>query len=235
MIAVVLALLLQPAPAGPDARAEAERLFAVGRQLVAEGDTAGAVAAWEGALATGWASAAAEHNLGTVALARRDAPAARLHLERAARLDPLRADVRRNLAIARERSGEPAPSAARRAWDRVVAVVRPLGLVALALALAFAALALGVRGRRRVARAVGAAAAVVVSGAALALVEATTPRGVVLADDVTVAETPSPTAAAVARLRAGEAVRVGPAADGWRPVRVGRARGWVPADAVVPI
>ena len=234
MTALVLALaLLQAVPAQTE-RAEAERLFNLGNQLVAEGDTAGAVAAWQGAWATGWTSAAAEHNLGTVALAQGDVARARLHLERAARLDPLDGAVRQNLRLARERAGEPTPSAARGAWNTLVAVVRPLGLVALALALAFGALALALAARQRAAAGLGLVAALAVAGAALAVWERTQPLGVALADQAVV-EAPSPTAGGVARLRAGETVEVGDAADGWRHVTVGRADGWVRADAVEPI
>ena len=238
MTALLLVLaLLQAAPADrPDAsRGEAERLFRLGTRLVAEGDTAGAVAAWQGARAMGWTSAAAEYNLGTVALARGETARARLHLERAARLDPLDESIRRNLRLARERAGEPAPSTVRSAWDRAVAVVRPVGLVALALALALGALALGLAGRQRWAAVLGAAAVVAVGAASLAVWERTRPLGVVLADQAAVVESPSTVAATVAQLRAGETVRVGEAADGWRTVSVGDAEGWVRADAVEPI
>ncbi len=239
MIALVLALaLLQAAPTAPasaDGRAEAERLFGLGNALVAEGDTAGAVAAWEGAAEIGWTSAALQHNLGTVALARGDVARARLHLERAARLDPRDAAVARNRALARARAGEPPPSQVRRAWDDVLGVLRPFGAVALALALAFGALGLAVADRRRWAAGLGTLATVAVAGAALAVWEVTRPVAVVLVDDAAVVESPSPAAPGVARLRAGETVEVGPAADGWRPVTVGRADGWVRADAVAPI
>ncbi len=238
MTALLLVLaLLQAAPADrSDAgRAEAERLFELGTRLVAEGDTAGAVAAWQGARATGWASAAAEYNLGTVALARGETGSARLHLERAARLDPLDPEIRRNVRLARERTGAPAPSAARVWWDRAVAVVRPVGLVALALSLAFGALALGLAGRQRWAVGLGVGAVVAVGAAGAAVREHTRPLGVVLAEEAAVVERPSAAAAGVARLRAGETVEVGEAADGWRPVSAGDARGWVRADAVEPI
>ena len=239
MIALVLVVaLLQAAPAPPASvggRAEAERLFDLGNALVAEGDTAGAVAAWEGAVEVGWTSAAVQHNLGTVALAQGDVAGARLHLERAARLAPRDDAVARNLALARERAGEPPPSQVRRAWGAAIGVLRPFGAVALALALAFGALGLSVADRRRWAAGLGALAIVAVAGAALAVWEVTRPVGVVLADDVAVVESPSPAAPGVARLRAGETVEVGPEADGWRPVSVGRADGWVRADAVAPI
>lgn len=240
---LLLALLLlqsvapaSPADTGTEAgRAEAERLFAIGTALIAEGDTSGAVAAWQGAAGTGWTSAAVEHNLGTVALARGETAAARLHLERAARLDPLDDGIARNLGLARQRVGEPEPSAVRAGWTRVVAVVRPLGLVALALALAFGALGLMLGGRRRLASGLGAVALVAVGAAGLAVWERTRPLGVVLVEDAAVLDAPSPSAGGVTRLRAGEAVGLGDAADGWQSVRLGRNVGWVREDAVAPI
>jgi len=232
MIALVLLLLLQPAPAD---RADADRLFELGTALVAEGDTAGAVAAWEGARATGWTAAAVEHNLGTVALGQGDAPRARLHLERAARLAPADEAVRQNLRLARERLGIPAASPVEVAWARASAVVPPAGWVALALALVFGAVGLALAGRRRGAGGLGvvAAAAVVIAG--LAVWGATQAEGIVLLDQAVVAEAPSPTAPAVARLRAGEAVRLGEATEGWREVRVDGEAGWVPEAAVAPL
>ena len=231
---LALALLTGPAHAQAD-RAEAERLFDLGNRLVAEGDTAGAVAAWEGAAEAGWTSAALQHNLGTVALTRGDVARARLHLERAARLAPLDDAVARNVALARQRAGEPEPATARRVWNATLGVLRPLGVVALALALAFGALGLAVAGRWRLAAGLGMLAALAVAGAALAVWEATRPVGVVLVDDAAVVESPAATAPGVARLRAGETVEVGPEAAGWRPVAVGRAEGWVRADAVAPL
>ena len=228
-MALVLALLalLQPAP-----RAEAERLFDLGTELVAEGDTAGAVAAWQGALDTGWTSAAAEANLGTVALGRGDVGRARLHLERAARLAPLDGDVAQALAAAREEAGTAPLTAVERTWGGVVGVVRPVGLVASALALAFGALALFLLGRRRPALAVGAVALLAVAAAGAALWEATAARGVVLASDAEVRAGPSATAPSVARVRAGEVVGVGEERAGWRRVSAGAAEGWLWGGAV---
>ncbi|MDT0632403.1 SH3 domain-containing protein [Rubrivirga sp. S365] len=229
-VALALLVLLQPAP-----RAEAERLFDVGTTLVAEGDTAGAVAAWEGALDTGWASAAAEANLGAVAHERGDVGRARLHLERAARLAPLDGDVARALADAREAAGAAPPTAAERAWRGLVGVVRPVGLVALALALAFGALALRLLGRRRPALVVSVVAAFAVAAAGTSLWQAAQADGIVLADAADVREAPSPTAPPVARVRAGERVGVGEERAGWRRVSAGGAEGWVRGGAVAAL
>ena len=224
---LALALLLLQ-PTGP---AEAERLFALGARLVAEGDTAGAAAAWDGAWATGWASAAVEHNLGTVALRRGEAGRARLHLERAARLAPLDGAVAQNLRLARDLAGEAPAPGWRRAWSRVLGVARPPGLVALALALAFGALGLLFLDRRRVAVGLGVVAVLAVGAASAALWERSRPLGVALVE-AEVREGPSGASASVARVRAGETVGVGEAVAGWRRVRADGAEGWVRAAAV---
>ena len=225
---IVLALLLQTA--APEA--EADRLFRLGTELVAEGDTAGAVAAWEGIAATGRTSAAVEHNLGTLALARGDAGRARLHLERAARLAPFDDAIARNVGLAREAVGAEPPSAAGAVWQRVAAVAGPLGLVALALALVFGAVGLYLLGRPRGALAVAGVAVVAVGAASAALWERSRPDGVVLAREAEVFGAPSASAARVAGVRAGDVVLVGEAASGWRRVWVDGAAGWLPERAV---
>lgn len=228
MAAVLVLLLLQAA--GPSA--EAERLFEAGQALVAEGDTAGAVAAWEGVLATGWTAAAVEHNLGTLALERGDVGRARLHLERAARLDPASASTAHNLRLAREAAGLGARPAWHAAWDRLVGVVGPVGLVALALSLAFGALGVWFLERRRTAAAVGVLALVAVAAAGAALWERTRPVAVVVAPEADVREAPAASAAAVARVRAGETVTVGESEAGWRHVVADGEPGWLPEAAV---
>ncbi len=229
MTLLLALLLLQPA-ASP--RAEAERLFALGAELIAEGDTSGAVAAWEGARATGVTSVAVEHNLGTVALQRGDLGRARLHLERAARLAPLDTRIAQNLRLARQAADVPTRSVPERLWDQIVGVVGAVGLVALALALTFGALGLFFLERRRLALGVGVAAALAVGVAAAALWERSQPIGVVLAPEAEVTEAPSAEAVGVARVRAGETVRVGGARGGWRRVEADGAEGWLPERAV---
>ena len=234
MTLILVLALLQAAPAPAASRAEAERLFAVGTDLIAEGDTSGAVAAWQGAVATGWTSPAAEHNLGTVALARGETATARLHLERAARLDPLDEAIGRNLGLVRQQAGEAEPTAVQRGWAHAVAIVRPLGVVALALALAFGTLGLVLLGRRRLALGLGAVALVAVGAAGLAVWERTRALAVVMTE-AAVVEAPSLAASVVTRLEPGEAVTAGDAIEGWRSVRWGRETGWVRADAVAPL
>ncbi|MEM0961246.1 MAG: hypothetical protein AAGK21_01740 [Bacteroidota bacterium] len=221
-------LLLQAASPPAD-------LFERGQTLLAEGDTLGAVAVWNAARPDGLASAEVEYNLGTLALRRGETGRARLHLERAARLAPLDEDIARNVSLARERSGAPAPSTMHRTVIWMRAVVGSLGLVVLALAAAFGTLGLAVASRQRAALGVGAVAVALVAMASWAVWEASAPRSVVLVEEVAVVESPSPTAAPVARAREGEVVWAGEAEDGWRPVRVGRARGWVREAAVEPV
>ena len=227
MIAVLVLLLQVAAPS-----AEADRLFEAGAALLAEGDTAGAVAAWEGAADLGWTSSATEHNLGTVALMRGDVGRARLHLERAARLDPSSPVVAHNLRLAREAAGVGARPAWRRAWDRLGGVVPPGGLVALALGLAFTTLGVVLMERRRLGVALGVLAVVAVSAAAFALWERTAPVGIVVAPEADVRAAPSAAARGVARVRAGETVAVGDAEAGWRRVEADGAEGWLPEAAV---
>lgn len=227
---MTLALLLLLQIAAPTA--EADRLFEAGAALIAEGDTAGAVAAWEGAAALGWTSATVEHNLGTLALERGDVGRARLHLERAARLDPTSPAVARNLRLAREAAGVGARGWGERAWDRLGAAVPPGGLVALALALSFAALGVLLLERRRAAAVVGVLAVLAVAAAGGALWERTRAVGIVVAPEADVRAAPAASARGVARVRAGEAVAVGDAEAGWRRVEADGAEGWLPEAAV---
>ncbi|MGB3542496.1 hypothetical protein, partial [Rubrivirga sp.] len=118
------------------------------------------------------------------------------------------------------------------AWYRALGVVRPFGLVALALALAFAALGTMLTGRRRSASGLAVVAAFAVGAASFAVWESTRPLGVVVTTGTSLSEGPSTSTASVARVSEGETLEVGPAVDGWRPARLGRARGWVRADAV---
>ena len=227
---VFFALLLLQTATTPEA--EADRLFALGTELLAEGDTAGAVAAWEGVRATGVTSATVEHNLGTVALRQGDVGRARLHLERALRLSPLDAAIAQNLRLAREAAGAPPRSTAERIWGQTVGIVGTIGLVALALALAFGALGLFFLDRRRLALGVGGVALLAVGAASAALWERSQPVGIVIAGEAEVTDEPSAEAVGVARVRGGEVVRLGEAEVGWRRVEVDGDDGWLPERAV---
>jgi tetratricopeptide (TPR) repeat protein len=234
MTLLLILLLLQPGEAVPaDGRAEAERLFALGLTLVAERDTAGAIAAFEGARATGWRSAAVEHNLGSLALASGRIGAARLHLERAARLAPLDADVQKNLRLAREAAGVAPPGAAERVWRAVVSGAGPLGVVAAAalLWLTWAVLAW----RRALGRvplaALGAFALVAALGGFVAVWEEAHPTAITVSD-TEVRASPSASAPTEGSLAEGQRVSAGPLDGGWSYVRARGVHGWVPGGTV---
>ncbi len=236
--AVAALVLLAATGAHAQGLAEANRLVALGSQLAAEGDSAGAAAAFAGAAdagrAAGRVSAAVEHDLGTLALARGDAGAARLHTERAARLAPLSVPIRQNAALARSLAGAPAETAVARAWRIAHSVAGPAGLVALALALVYVALALFLNARRRGALVVGALGLFAVAGAASTLAEASRPQGVVLTAAGVRVE-PTPEAAEGAALAPGMLVRLGERRGTWRAVRTDGRDGWIPDAAVAAL
>ena len=237
---VLLALLLLGPPRAED-RPEAERLFQLGLELVAEGDTTGALAAWEGAAATEWTSVALSYNRGVVALARGDLGTARLALERAARLDPRNPAILAALSDARERAGDTSPSPMEQAAQVLLARMGLLGTVGLALALYGLTLALAWRWwqTRSWPLALGALASATVFAAGLGLAitglaAASGARGVVL-DAGVVRTAPSPTATEAARLPAGAVLQLGDAQGAWRAVTMDELEGWVPASLVEAI
>ncbi len=230
---LLLLLLLQAAPSGD--RAEAERLFDLGRRLYAEGDAVGAVAAFEGALATGWTGAALHYDLGTACLATADLGCAVLHLEKAHRLRPADAQIAHNRRIAREQAGLDAGSAPT-PRDALRRAFGALGLLLAGYALFLAAVVLlGVRmwtrsraaGLRR-ALVVLVPLALVVLGAGTAVwLDARAPEAVVLAETTL---RPRPGAADGRLLDPGRIARLGARRGAWVEVRLpDGARGWVRA------
>lgn len=237
---VLLALLLLGPPRAED-RPEAERLFQLGLELVAEGDTTGALAAWDGAAATEWSSAALHYNRGVVALARGDLGPARLALERAARLAPHDARIGAALAEVRERTGDAAPSPAESLARAGLARLGLPGLVGLTLGLYALGLVVGLRWWHRRTRPLALAMVILASAfamslglAAVGLAEASTSRGVAL-DAGVVRAAPSPTATETARFREGDVVRLSETRGDWQAVTVGDAQGWVPQALVETI
>ena len=230
-LALLLALAAAPAAAQAP-RADAERAFALGLALAAEGDTTGAAAAFEAARAGG-ASAALEHNLARLALARGDVGRARLAAERAYRLDPSAAGVADVLDAARQAAGDAPPTALRLRLDAAVGPLGPLGVVLLALALAALA-ALAVWQRHRLPGLVvglAVALAALALGGAAALLAERTALDAVLVESAALRGAPSPDAPEGLRLDAGRLVHAGERRDGW--VRLGGGLdGWVPEGAV---
>jgi tetratricopeptide (TPR) repeat protein len=240
MVLALALVLLQLIPAGTPLsstdRGEAERLFALGMSLVAERDTSGAMAAFEGALATGWTSAEAEYNLGSLALHRGEKGVARLHLERAARLAPLDASVQKNLGLARSAVGVRAPGPAQRLWDVIRSTVRPLGLVGLSvslnLLLGFILIRQKSKSWHRIV--LGGAAVLVLIAATTALVQESRSAGIALVA-TSVRSTAGASALIEGELTEGQRVTLGDSEGDWREVKARGVRGWVPDASVQPL
>ena len=237
---VLLLALLQPGPSA-DAPEEAARLFALGQQLYAEGDHAGAVAAFEGVLATGWTSAAAHYNLGTACLATDDLGCAVLHLERAQRLNSGDETIRHNLHLAHDRA-----DGAPRTRTPMQPILRALGLTGLlGLSGAFYLVTMGVLGTwfwtrrpllRRALIVLAPLAVLLLVLSAFAWRESHTPEAVILAAEAPMRAAPTPEARERATLRAGHVVRLMIQQDEWTEVRLADGtRGWLPSRAVEAI
>jgi tetratricopeptide (TPR) repeat protein len=234
--ALLLALLLA-APAGAQ---PPDHLLAQGDALYEEGDYRGALAAYDGAAASGWTSPTLLLNASAAALRAGDLPRARLAAERAARLAPRDADVRHNLALVRAAVGEPperpnTASAAAVAWLAANVGAAPLAAGALVAWLALFAL-LGLRvvhggwptTQRRLAMVVGPLALLAIVAAFAVSHHESAPRAVALAEEAPLARQPGDTREAAGYLRAGQLVRVGASRGAWRHVRAADGTaGWV--------
>ncbi|HYE97208.1 MAG TPA: SH3 domain-containing protein [Rubricoccaceae bacterium] len=240
MALLALLALFQAAP-----QAEAERLFALGNRLYTTGDTTGALAAWEGAAATGWTSAALDHNLGSACLRARRLGCAVLHLERAWEAMPGDDAAAHNLRLAHRLAGEPArgvPPAQRVASEAASVLGRgglllgALGLYALAAAVAGVGIWRRWRGRGlRVAATLLVPVALVALVVAAASVSAPA-RGVVTMPETALRAGPIATADARATLGPGRVVRLGKVRGSWRQARLADGTaGWLPARAVEEI
>jgi hypothetical protein len=243
MLLLFLLALLQAAPAA-GTPAEAERLFALGRRLFDAGDVAGAVAAFDGAAATGWTAGALEYDWGTACLAAGDLGCAVLHLERAQRLMPGHAAVAHNLRLARAGAGadaQPAPPS--RAFLRALrrgpgaGGVLALGFLLYLGAAALAGYRLWTRRPdpwlRRALVVLVPLAALVLGLGAWAWAEARAPEAVVVA---AAALHDAPGDEGGDGLGAGRLVRVLARRGDWVEVRLtDGARGWLPARAVEEI
>lgn len=236
MIALVLLLL-----AGPS---DAERLFTLGNALLAEGDAAGAVAAYEGAHATGWTSPALELNWSLAEVQTGRLGRAVLHAERAHHLDPDDADAAQTLRLLRERLDlTPTPLPPIQAAARWFADTVGSGLlVALAFALYLAALALvGLAvwnrtlpvPRRRALTVLVPTLLLVIAAAVGAAQWETAPRAVVVADEATVRSAPTPEAGQRGTVPEGTLLDVTERRDRWLGVRLADGTvGWASTDAV---
>lgn len=243
MLILLLLGFLQAAP-GADARAEAERLFAVGQRLFDAGDAAGAVAAFEGAAATGWTAGALEYDWGTACLVAGDLGCAVLHLERARRLMPGHAAVAHNLRVARARVGAEAEAVPpSRAFSQAlrrgpgVGVLLGLGFLLYLGTIGLAGYRLWTRRPdawlRRALVVLVPLTALVLGLSVWAWAEARAPEAVVVAAAAVHA---APGAEAGGGVEAGRIVRLLGRRGDWAEVRLpDGARGWLPVRAVAEI
>ena len=234
MLLALFLVLLQAVPT-EGGRAEAERLFGLGRRLFAGGDAAGAVAAFQGAAATGWTAGALEYDWGTACLATGDLGCAVLHLERARRLMPDHAAIAHNLRIARERAGaEPPPASPARALRRGGGALLGLGLALYLGAITLAGYRLWTRRSdpwlRRALVVLAPMAVVVLGLGILTWAERRAPEAVVVRGT---AVHDAPGSGSGADLASGHLVRVLGRRGDWVEVRLpDGGRGWLPARAV---
>jgi hypothetical protein len=188
------------------------------------GEVAAATASWSAS--PSWAAA---YDRGTVALLAGDAPSAVAALRSAALRAPRREDVGHNLALARSAVvGAPPPVP----LPGVPVTPAELGACAALAAVGFSLAA--VRGRPASRVASWLAAAGLLGASSLWLADQ--PVVVVVVAEAAVREEPHP----LARpdddplVPGAEVEALGPARDGFLPVRDGAGRaGWIPADAVI--
>lgn len=234
---LALLVLLALGPDGP------EQLRQRGGELLAEGDTLGAIATLDASVAGEWTNPDVLLTLGRTHLANGETGSAVLALERASRLAPTDSEIGAARREAYARAGQVAPAVAPPfiAARTVVSHVGAATLVALALLLYLGMAVLGFLWWRRKRSAPGWAAialAPLALGllvlAGVALWDAGNGRAVVLTD-APVFVRPTPESDPVGTVREGEVVRVGEAVGEWRRVDVGEAHGWVPSRAVAEL
>ncbi|NNF57077.1 MAG: SH3 domain-containing protein [Rhodothermaceae bacterium] len=245
---VLLLALLQPGPSA-NTQDEATRLFTLGQQLYAEADYEGAVAAFEGALATGWTSAAVHYNLGTACLAAADLGSgpgqavgcAVLHLERAHRLRPGDATIRHNLRLAHDRADvDLGPRTLMQPLLRAVGLTGLLGLSGAFYVATIGLLSAWFWTRRLVLRrgliVLAPLAALLIVLSTVAWREHHAPEAVILAAETPVRAAPTPDARERATLRAGHLVRLTAQQGEWAEIRLADGtRGWLPSRTVEAI
>jgi hypothetical protein len=243
LIVIALSMVVATMPAaGP---ADAERLHALGLELLEEGDHQGAVAALVAAEATGWTSAALRLHLSSAHLAAGEIGRARLHAERAARLAPTDAEVLRTLDFVRRTAGEPPgrpPTATAAvvtwtggrvgaAWATVLALVLWVALVALVGFRAWTGRADPLIRRGTLVLLVATIS--VMSIAAAVSHEEARPRAVVVAPEAELRGVPSAEAPVAGSLAEGWLVVLGPRRGAWQAVRLADgATAWVDGGAL---
>lgn len=243
MWAIFLLLLLQTTPP-VGTQAEADRLFALGVDIYADGDLAGAIAAFRGAEATGWRSGMLQYNLGSAYLSLERFGPAILHLERARRLMPGNEAATHNLRIARERAGIASESASPFGVlsSRVAGMGGPQVWLIFGLLLYNVVIGLiGFRFWRRRTDAWSRRAITVLVPVTVAVLAigfsawggARTQDGIIMSENAQLRTLPSSEAASRGSLEPGQLVHLTEARGDWQSVQLpGGARGWLPSRAV---
>jgi tetratricopeptide (TPR) repeat protein len=226
---------------------DAVRAFDEGNQRYQQGDYSGALAAYEQALGSGYASGALYYNMGNAYYRLDEIGHAIRYYERARQLMPEDRALLHNLDIARARTTDQfsqIPDPFWRSWWRqLVAAVGARGLFVAGLLLyVLAATLFGYRlwtGRRspwhRRFLAFSLVTAVLLVGLAFAasVYEVAHRRAVVLADRIVLRQAPTPQASTELDLHEGAVVEVLGAQQSWLEVRLPNgATGWIEAATV---
>ena len=243
MILLLFLLLVQ---ANTEVNQEADRLLLLGNQLFADGDYAGAVAAYNGVIAEGYENGAVHANLGGAYYQTGRTGLAVYHYERAARLAPGDEAVGQSLLFIREEAGLEFATVPERPWEaglrwleeRVgVGLLLVTGWLLYVLAISLAGLWLWRRSSRgarigwlRRATIAAAVLAALVLVPALGLWrEAQAVRAVVVST-APLRAAPRPQAERTATLSEGRLVRLIAQRDGWQQVELpDGTTGWVEA------
>lgn len=246
-LAVLAAALLLVAAVPPRAQAQEKgsEAFLHGNDLYRAGDYAGAAAAYETVLASGWTAPELEYNLGNAYLKAGKLAPAILHFRRAIRMRPTYESALLNLNYARSltqdvKPDEPSPG--RLAWigklrlgPGTAALLCFLAVTAFLVLGALRLRWLGARPWVGVLQAALGVLALLLAGAVL--FEWTEvhgrPEGVLLPEEVEVRAGPGETYTVSFRLHEGAEVDLLRQSAGWREIKVSdRLQGWVPQKDV---
>ena len=239
---LLFALAAAPAAGQP---APVQRAFEDGNRRYAEGDYAAALRRYEQALESGWASGALYYNVAAAHYRLGRAGQAVRYYEKARRLLPASERLQHNLSVVRSQieAPPPAPRSFRAtAWERLTALMPPVGYLAVGLFVFLGALAWWVRtngeGGRRF-RPGPLSAALLAAGllvAGLGLVLSAGPaerRAVAVRGPLTLRSAPSASADSTAALPEGTVVNRTERRGGWARVRSSRGdEGWADAGAL---
>jgi hypothetical protein len=221
-----------------------------GNRLVAAGNYGEAIQVYEQLVAQDIHDSALFYNLGNAYYLQGDTGRAILNYERAAQLAPRDADIKANLALARQQAGDPFATSPSGPLGILTAIterwlnINEAAILALALwfvvGAAFIALRVAQPGRLRDALRYGALAGlflVLLIGLSLGArvyVERTQPQGIVIAPTVALSSEPGEQYATGYKLTGGTAVNVLETRNSWARLAApdDSIEGWIPSDSV---